>query len=67
MLGLRRRPMPMRKPNPGPLRYGRKGASSPLGDAVILDVNTFAYHFIAEPNHGVACTALLERLERRAC
>lgn len=36
-----------------------------VGDAVFLDANVFVYHFIAEPAYGAACTALLERLERR--
>lgn len=35
------------------------------GDAVFLDANIFVYHFVAEPIHGAACTALLERIERR--
>src|SRR5262249_21785096 len=35
------------------------------GDAVFLDANVFVYHFIADPAYGAACTALLERVERR--
>ncbi len=40
-------------------------ADLPAGAAIFLDANTFVSHFVAEPNYGVACTSLLERLERR--
>ena len=33
------------------------------GTNVFLDANTFIYYFIAQPQFGAACTAILERIE----
>ncbi len=35
----------------------------PAGASVFLDANTLLYHFTNEPQYGLACTALLERIE----
>jgi predicted nucleic acid-binding protein len=36
-----------------------------LGASVFLDANTFLYHFTADAHFGVACTDLVERVERQ--
>jgi predicted nucleic acid-binding protein len=35
------------------------------GDAVFLDANTLIYHFTNRPKYGLACTALVERIEKK--
>ncbi len=35
-----------------------------LGASVFLDANTLLYHFTADAEFGVACTDLVERIER---
>jgi predicted nucleic acid-binding protein len=37
----------------------------PAGAAVFVDANTLVYHFSRDPQLGAACTALLDRIERR--
>ena len=37
----------------------------PSGAAVFLDANTVHYHFNAHPAYGVACTALLDRIDNQ--
>jgi predicted nucleic acid-binding protein len=37
----------------------------PVGSAVFIDANTFIYHFNSVPDLGPACTAFLERIERK--
>jgi len=37
----------------------------PAGSAVFLDANTFVYAVLAHPVHGVACSALLDRIEKQ--
>jgi predicted nucleic acid-binding protein len=36
----------------------------PTGSAVFLDANTFVYAVLAHPTYGVACSALLDRIEK---
>jgi predicted nucleic acid-binding protein len=36
----------------------------PGGSTVFLDANSLLYHFVANPQYGTACTALVERIER---
>ena len=36
-----------------------------LGDAVFLDANILIYHFTNHPKYGLACTLLVERIERK--
>jgi predicted nucleic acid-binding protein len=40
-------------------------ADLPTGDAVFVDANALIYHFTNHPKYGAACTALLERIERK--
>jgi predicted nucleic acid-binding protein len=35
------------------------------GEAIFLDANTLIYHFTNHPKYGAACTALMERIERK--
>jgi predicted nucleic acid-binding protein len=35
------------------------------GDAVFLDANILIYHFTNHPQYGMACTLLIERIERK--
>ncbi len=35
------------------------------GDAVFVDANILVYHFSRHPQFGAACTALVDRIERR--
>ena len=35
------------------------------GATIFLDANIFVYHFAQHPTFGAACTALLDRIERR--
>jgi predicted nucleic acid-binding protein len=35
------------------------------GESIFLDANTFVYHFTQHPIFGVACTDLLNRIERQ--
>jgi len=35
----------------------------PTGSAVFLDANTFVYAILGHPVHGLACSALLDRIE----
>ena len=35
------------------------------GEAVFVDANTLVYHFSRHPQFGAACTALIDRIERR--
>jgi predicted nucleic acid-binding protein len=37
----------------------------PAGVEVFIDANTFLYHFRADPAHGAACTALLDRVDNQ--
>jgi predicted nucleic acid-binding protein len=37
----------------------------PAGSAVFLDANTFVYAVLAHPVYGVACSALLGRIEKQ--
>jgi predicted nucleic acid-binding protein len=34
-------------------------------DTVFLDANTLIYHFTNHPKYGLACTALVERIEKK--
>jgi len=36
----------------------------PVGSAVFLDANTLVYHFAPHPQFGLACSDLLDRIER---
>ena len=40
-------------------------ADLPTGDTVFVDANTLNYHFTNHPRYGAACTALIERIERK--
>jgi predicted nucleic acid-binding protein len=40
-------------------------ADIPGGVTVFLDANTFVYAILADPVHGAACKALLDRVERQ--
>jgi predicted nucleic acid-binding protein len=35
------------------------------GDAIFVDANILIYHYTKHPKYGAACTALLERVERK--
>jgi len=35
------------------------------GDAIFVDANPLIYHFTNHPKYGLACTALVERIERK--
>lgn len=37
----------------------------PAAASVFVDANTLLYHFTADPSYGLACTDLLERVERQ--
>ncbi len=36
----------------------------PAASTLFLDANSLLYHFVANPQYGSACTALVERIER---
>jgi predicted nucleic acid-binding protein len=40
-------------------------ASIPAGASVFLDANILIYHFANDPKYGVACTALIKRIEQQ--
>jgi predicted nucleic acid-binding protein len=40
-------------------------ANIPQGSQVFIDANTLVYHATADPNYGVACRQLMERIARR--
>jgi predicted nucleic acid-binding protein len=38
-------------------------ADLPLGDSVLIDANTWVYHFAPHPKFGVTCTDLIRKIE----
>ena len=38
----------------------------PVGARVFLDANSLVYHFTNDPKYGVACTRLVQQVERGA-